>query len=187
MVGGMRLFVRTVLVLLYGAFLVGIYGGLHFYLAAPASLQENRVYGDGEGPEYFPVLVVEGRGTGTETLVLRSLAKEQYSVLPAGRSWYLYRVPGEGRLDVADRVHFRVESLDQERQRVEVSVQDANGQRTSIYTYELAGNQVAPRSHQLLAAFGNNFSPLPFSLLLTGLIIFLSEKFLVRRLLRPPA
>lgn len=189
MVGGIKLVVRTVLVLLYGVFLVGIYGGLHAYLAAPSSLQEHRQYGDGDGPDYFPVLVVEGRGTGNETLVLRSLAKEQYSALPAAaeRSWYLYRVPGEGRLAVADRVHFRVESPGQERQQVEVSVQDANGQRTSIYTYQLDGQHVSPRSHQLLAAFGDNFSPLPFALLLTGLLIFLCEKFLVRRLRRSPA
>jgi hypothetical protein len=68
---------------------------------------------------------------------------------------------------------------------VEVSIGEANGQRTSTYAYEVKDNKVSPRSYLLLASFGNNFSPMPFTMVISAIIIFLSEKFLVRRLLKP--
>ncbi|MBU1639717.1 MAG: hypothetical protein KKG53_04460 [Proteobacteria bacterium] len=173
----------------YFLFFVGTYAGLHVYLASPSSIQDSREYAVGEGPDYFPVLVVDHQEDGTETLVLRSLAKADYSKQADAeeRSWYLYRVPGEGRLIHADRVFFKVENLPGRRQLVEVSIGETNGQRTSTYAYEIKDNQVSPRSYLLLASFGNNFSPIPFTLIITAILIFLSEKFLVRRLLKPSA
>ncbi|MDR9501240.1 MAG: hypothetical protein RI601_05540 [Desulfurivibrionaceae bacterium] len=179
---GLRLVVRTVTLLFYGALLVGIYGGLHFFMATPVSIQESREYGNGQRPDYFPVLVVDGEGD-SETLVLRSLARQEYAgqTEAAERPWSLYRLPGEGSLLHGDRVRFKVESLSEKRQQIEIAIEEANGQRTSLYTYLVEGQKVSPRSYRLLASFGDNFSPLPFTLLLTVLLIFLTEKFLVRR------
>ncbi len=179
---GGKLMVRITILLFYGALLVGIYGGLHFFMATPVSIQDSREYGDGEGPDYFPVLVVDGEGDSV-TLVLRSLARREYAgeTEAEERSWSLYRLPGEGSLHHVDRVRFKVESLSGKRQQIEIAIEEANGQRTSLYTYQVEGQKVSPRSYRLLASFGDNFSPLPFTLLITVLLIFLTEKFLVRR------
>ncbi|PLX51275.1 MAG: hypothetical protein C0613_01385 [Desulfobulbaceae bacterium] len=182
---GWRVLVRTIAVIVYLAIFGGIFSVLHVYLAAPPALHDSREYEAGEGPDYFPVLLVVGTEEEKERLVLRSLGRAEYSgrQKAAERSWHLYRLPGQGRLDVADPVNFRVESGAGGRQQVEVSIGEANGQRTSIYTYGIEGNKVIPRSYRLLASFGKNFSPLPFTLALSFLIIVLAEKFLVRRLL----
>lgn len=185
---GWRMLVRTIAVLLYLAIFGGIFSILHFYLAAPPALHDSREYEEGDGPDYFPVLLVVGKEEDKKRVVLRSLARAVYSGRQeaAERSWHLYRLPGQGRLHVADPVNFRVESLAGGRQQVEVSIGETNGQRTSIYTYRIEGQKVIPRSYRLLASFGKNFSPLPFTLMFTVLIIFLAEKFLVRRLLSSP-
>lgn len=183
---GVKVMVRTTALLFYCVLLVGIYGGLHFYLATPVSIQDSREYGDGEGPDYFPVLVVDQGEGDSETLVLRSLARQQYAGRAEAeeRPWSLYRLPGEGSLPHDDRVRFRVESLSEKRQQIEISIAEANGQRTSLYTYQAEGEKVSPRSYRLFASFGDNFSPLPVTLLITVFLIFLTEKFLVRRRLR---
>ncbi len=182
---GLKVLIRICFVLFYCTVFVGLYGGLQLYLASPPSIQDSREYGPGEGPDYFPVLVVDRHLEGQENLVLRSLAKADYACMAdtGQQPWSLYRIAGEGRLDHADRVDFRVDSLSESRQQVEISIAEANGQRTSVYTYEIKDEKVSPRSYLLLAAFGDNFSPLPFTVLFTAIIIFLAEKFLVRRLL----
>ena len=185
---GWKVFIRTCVVFLYFVVFAGVYVGLHVYLAGAPSLEDSREYGATDGPDFFPVLVVDRQEGGHETLVLRSLARPEYSgaVGAEERSWYFYRLPGEGRLaHHSDRLSYRVETLPARRQLVEVSIGEANGQRTSIYAYEVEGDTISPRSYKLLASFGNNFSPMPFTLIITGIIIFLTEKFLVRRLLKP--
>ncbi len=186
MASSWKVFVRMNFVLFYFLVFVGIYVGLHVFMASPASIQDSREYGAGDGPDYFPVLVVDRAEEGNETLVLRSLAREDYAGQADAeeRGWYLYRVPGEGRLIHADRVNFKVVALSERRQQIEVSIGEASGQRTSIYTYEVEGHQVSPRSYLLLASFGNNFSPMLFTLIFTAIIILLAERFLVRRLLK---
>ncbi|MEN8256856.1 MAG: hypothetical protein ABFS09_03235 [Thermodesulfobacteriota bacterium] len=185
----LRVFIRTCVLLLYFMVFVGVYVGLHVYMAGPASVQDSKEYGAGNGPDYFPVLVVDRQEEGNETLVLRSLAKADYAGLTGAkeRSWYLYRVQGEGLLTHADRVTFKVETLSEKLQQVVITIGEANGQRTSIYTYQIEGKKVSPRSHQLLASFGNNFSPMPFTMVITAIIVLLMEKFVVRRLLKPAA
>ena len=184
---GWKVFVRAIVVFLYFMAFVGIYVGLHVYFVGPPSVQDSREYAVGEGPDYFPVLVVNREDDGNETLVLRSLAKADYSSSEGDkeRRWYVYRMPGEGRLTHVQGVNFKVENLPQRRQQVEISIGEKNGQRTSIYIYQIEGQKVSPRSHQILAAFGDNFSPMPFTMVMMGIIIFLLEKFLVQRLLHP--
>lgn len=187
---GLKVLIRICVVLFYCIVFVGLYGALQVYLASPPSIQDSREYGPGEGPDYFPVLVVDRALEGQENLVLRSLAKADYAGMAdtGQQDWSLYRIPGAGRLDHADhadRVDFRVETLSESRQQVEISIAEANGQRTSVYTYEIKEEKVSPRSYLLLASFGDNFSPLPFTVLFTVIIILLVEKFLVRRLFRP--
>ncbi len=183
----LRVFIRTCVVLLYFMVFFGVYVGLHVYMASPPSLQDSREYAEGEGPDYFPVLVVDREADGNETLVLRSLAKADYSGFQEDkdRSWYLYRIPGEGLLTHVQGVSFKIENLPQRRQQVEISIGEKNRQRTSIYLYQIDGKKISPLSHQILASFGNNFSPMPFTLVITAIIIFLMEKFVIRRLLQP--
>ena len=184
---GRKILIRTSATLLYSVFFIGTYLGLQIFFANPSTIQDSHEYNTENKPEYFPVLVIDKDANGTETIVLRSLARQAYSESPANKesSWRLFNTTGAASLAHSHGVSYIVTPHSQHRLQVEVNVSEANGQHLSRYTYEIAEDRVFPRSHLILSSFGENFSPIPFLMIFTGLIIFLSEKFLVKRMLSP--
>lgn len=184
---GWKMLIRACTIFLYVAFFCGTYLGLHVYLASTPSIQDQRTYNEENMPEYFPVLVLNPAQDGSRTLALRSLTRGEYSGRPAAteQSWHFYQPHEEEQQLQTEGVRYTTRVLSPERLEVEISISEANDQRTSIYTYEIEEHRAYPISYMLLSSFGQNFSPIPFMIILTGIFIYLSEKFYIRRLLAP--
>ncbi len=186
---GWKAFIRVSIIFAYVTVFLGVYLGLYVYLGNTVTVQDSRAYNEENKPEYFPILIAEQGDDGLETLSLRSLSLAEYSSVSIDQSWHLYQlVKGEAgathRLANVDGVAYKIQHYNEEQVLVEVSVNEANQQRVSTYTYKIEDDRVYPSSYLLSSSFGHNFSPLPFLFMLTGILIYLSEKFLVKRLLR---
>jgi hypothetical protein len=186
MKSGWKMLIRASTILIYLIFFFGTYLVLHVYLASPATIQDQRVYSEENAPEYFPILVVHSKPDGSEPLALLSLEQAEYAgqTTTTEQSWRLYQQEGEGQLLQTSGVSYNVTPLAPKRLQVEISISEANAQRTSAYTYEIEAGRAYPRSYRLLSSFGHNFSPIPFMMIITGILIYLSEKFLLPRILK---
>lgn len=184
--GARKFFIRICAVLFYLAAFIGIQVGLHHYFATPSSPQNHIFYNDEISPVYFPVLLKTNDNSGSnDGLLVRSLSMTDYGASGSNKlqeEWNIYQDNGEGRLANSSLVTFAVESLSSARRKITLSLGEENKRRFSIYIYEVENNRIYPREYILQSYMGDNFSPIPFTMGLTFLIVLLGEKFVVKRL-----
>lgn len=180
-----KIFIRICAVLFYFAAFIGIQIGLHLYMSTPAPPISHIFYNDEITPDYFPVLLKSEDNSGKEELLVRSLSMVDYGAQGSQtlqEDWTIYQNRGEGRLANSNLCTYAVESLSSTRSKITLSLGEENKRRFSIYTYEVEDNRIYPREHLLQTYIGDNFSPMPFTLALTLLIVLLGEIFVVKRL-----
>ncbi len=182
---GRNFFIRIGAVLFYLATFIGIQAGLHYFVSMPSDPQSHIVYSDDKIPEYFPVLLKISSGENINELMVRSLSMSDHGPFGSRQDsdqWSIYNERGEGHLVDSSLVAYTVESLSPVRSKITLSLGEENRRRCSTYTYEVEGNHIYPRQYLLQTAVGDDFSPMPFTVGLTLLIVLLGEKFVVRRL-----
>jgi hypothetical protein len=184
--GARKVFIRVCAVLFYLAAFIAIQVGLHQYFSAPSSPQNHIIYNEEITPVYFPVLLkTDDNSGGNDGLLVRSLSMADYGASGLNNfkeEWNIYQDSGEGRLANSSLVTYAVESLSSARREITLSLGEENKRRFSIYIYEVEDNRIYPREYILQSYMGDNFSPIPFAVGLTFLIVLLGEKFVVKRL-----
>lgn len=183
--GVRNVFIRICAVLFYLATFIGIQVGLYHYISTPSPPQSHIFYNEEITPDYFPVLLKTDDISGNDGLLVRSLSMADYGALGSNKlqdEWNIYQDSGEGRLANSSLVAYSVESLSPARRKITLSLTEENKRRFSIYTYEVEDNRIYPREYLLQSNVGDNFSPMPFTMGLTLLIVLLCEKFVVKRL-----
>jgi len=182
---GRKVFIRICAVLFYLATFFGIQFGLHQYMSTTSPPLSHIFYNEEIIPDYFPVLLKTDDNSGNDGLLVRSLYMADYGASGSKKlqdGWSIYQDSGEGRLANSSLVAYNVESLSSARRKITLSLGEENKRRLSIYTYEVEDNRIYPREYLLQTYVGDNFSPMPFTVGLTLLIVLLGEKFVVKRL-----
>ncbi len=188
---GGKFFIRLSTIFIYITFFLGSYLALYVYLGNTITVQDSRDYNTENNPEYFPMIIGNKTSDAVEDIEFKSLSLSDYTGEneSSEQTWYIYQTfDGQPeirhQLPQAKGVFYQMERLSDKRVQVTISVEDGNTQRISTYIYEVEDNKAYPRSYVLSSTFGENFSPLPFLVMIWGLLIYISEKFLVKRLLK---
>jgi hypothetical protein len=179
-----KVFIRICAVLFYIVAFIAIQVILHQHMSTPYLLNHIS-YNEEIIPDYFPILLKTDAKDDNEWLLVRSLSMDDYGnseLHKLQEEWSIYQDSGEGRLANTSHVAYVIKSLSPSRREITLSLGEKNKRRLSIYIYEVEDNHIYPREYLLQSYVGDNFSPMPFTVGLTLLIVLLCEKFVVNRL-----
>ncbi len=188
MPGARNTLLRLSALFVYLAAFITIQIGLGQYMSTPSPPINHIFYSEENTPDYFPVLLQQNGKSSSDGLLVHSLPIADHGTVGSKQlreEWHIYQANGEGRLANSSLVTYTVEPLSTVRHKITLSLNEENQRRASIYTYEVEADRIYPREHLLQSYVGDNFSPMPFTVGLTLLIILLGEKIVLKRLKTP--